>query len=343
MKYEFDVKPAFLDLNFEIRTQGSIREILERTEEHLQQLNSQFPDNSNTRILSPSAINTWLNCRMKFYYRYVNRLREPEKVTADIDPAMLGNILHEIMKSIYQSYRGQVLTGEILNSIVRNKQHLAGIINEAINEKFRDGSDNPVSGNELIVRDVLMAYVVRILEADKTFTPFTILNLEETFSFRMNADPSGSQIEVLVGGKIDRIDVVDGVTRIVGYKTGTVAEFIKSPGDLFADDRKKDSDGWLQTLLYCEAYLANTPGKIVRPSVYMIKKLAGGITSDKLRVKSDNKSETVINDYNLIRNDFMIGLKGLINIIFSNDEPFTMTKDIRGKCSYCPYRNLCMR
>ncbi len=343
MKYEFDVKPAFLDLNFEIRTQGSIKENLERTEDHLQQLHSQFLDKSNARILSPSAINTWLNCRMKFYYRYVNRLREPEKVTTDIDPAMLGNILHEIMKSIYQSYRGQVMTGEILNSIIGNKQHLAGIINEAIYEKFKDSSDSPVSGNELIVRDVLMAYVVRILQADKTFAPFTILNLEETFSFSMNANPTGSQIEIQVGGKIDRIDIVDRVTRIVDYKTGTVTEFIKSPIDLFADDRKKDPDGWLQTLIYCEAYIANTPGSIVRPSVYMIKKLTGGITSDKLRIKTGTKSEVLINDYKLVREEFMNGLEGIINIIFSNDEPFSMTKDIRGKCSYCPYRNLCMR
>jgi hypothetical protein len=280
---------------------------------------------------------------MKFYYRYVNRLREPDKVTTDIDPAMLGNILHEIMKSIYQSYRGQVLTEEILNSIIGNKQQLAGIINEAINVKFRIVSESLITGNELIVRDVLMAYVVRILQADKIFAPFTILNLEETFSFRMNADPTGSEIEITVGGKIDRIDVVDGVTRIVDYKTGTVAEFIKSPGDLFADDRKKDPDGWLQTLIYCEAYIANAPRTFVRPSVYMIKKLAGGIISDKLRVKTDNKSEITINDYNLIRDEFMIGLKGLINIIFSDDEPFTMTKDVRGKCPYCPYRNLCMR
>ena len=47
------------------------------------------------------------------------------------------------------------------------------------------------------------------------------------------------------------------VTRIVDYKTGSVSESINSIDDLFIDDRKKDADGWLQTLLYCEAYLCN--------------------------------------------------------------------------------------
>ena len=80
-------------------------------------------------------------------------------------------------------------------------------------------------------------------------------------------------IEIITGGKIDRIDIINGVTRIVDYKTGSVSEIINSVDDLFTDDRKKDSDGWLQTLLYCEAYLASKPGSIVRPSVYKIKKL----------------------------------------------------------------------
>ncbi|MBE3084905.1 MAG: PD-(D/E)XK nuclease family protein, partial [Bacteroidetes bacterium] len=258
-------------------------------------------------------------------------------------PAMLGNILHEIMKSIYQDYIGQVLTGEMLNSIIRNKQLLARVINEAINEKFKDGRDGLISGNELIVRDVLMAYLIRILHTDKTLAPLTILNLEDSFSFIMSAYSNGSQIEILTGGKVDRIDVVNGVTRIVDYKTGTVAEMINSPGDLFADDRKKDPDGWLQTLLYCEAYLANKPESVVRPSVYMIKKLTGGPHTDKLRLKTESKSELVIDDYRLVREEFMNGLKGVINTIFSNDEPFLMTSEIRSKCSFCPYKTLCMR
>ncbi|MDO9339988.1 MAG: PD-(D/E)XK nuclease family protein [Bacteroidales bacterium] len=343
MKYETAMKPDFMDLNFEIRTHGSIGERIERTAEHILQLNSQFLDKSKGRILSPSAINTWLNCRMKFYYRYVNHLKEPGKVSTDIDPAMLGNILHEIMKSIYQDYIGQVLTGEMLNSIIRNKQLLARVINKAINKKFKDGRDGLISGNELIVRDVLMAYLIRILHTDKTLAPLTILNLEDSFSFIMSVHSNGSQIEILTGGKVDRIDVVNGVTRIVDYKTGTVAEMINSPGDLFADDRKKDPDGWLQTLLYCEAYLSNKPGSVVRPSVYMIKKLTGGPLTDKLRLKTDNKSELVIDDYRLVREEFMNGLKGVINTIFSNDEPFLMTSEIRSKCSYCPYKTLCMR
>jgi hypothetical protein len=230
-----------------------------------------------------------------------------------------------------------------LNGIIRNKQFLARIVNETVNQKFKAGRNDSISGNELIVREVLLAYLKRILNADKALAPFVVLNLEDTFSFLLPFISNGSQVEILTGGKIDRIDNVNGVTRIVDYKTGNVSEYVNSVSDLFIDDRKKDADGWLQTLLYCEAYLATNPGSIVRPSVYKIKKLNGAIISDKLKLKNGSKNEDVIDNYDSVRDEFLHSLKGLISIIFSDDEPFVKTIDAWGKCSWCPYRTLCMR
>ena len=343
MKYEDTLKPDFLDLNFEIKTPCSPGERIERSKEHSEQLTAMFLGKNTGRLLSPSAINTWLNCRMKFFYRYINRLKETDNVTADIDPAMLGNILHEIMKNLYQPYIGSVLSVELLNGMIRNKQLLSNIINESVNEKFKAGRNDSVSGNELIARNVLMGYLIRILNTDKALAPLNILNLEDSFSFFLSLQLKESRIEILTGGKIDRIDTVNGMTRIVDYKTGRVSESVSTVNDLFVDDRKKDSDGWLQTLLYCEAYLAVNPGNVVRPSVYKIKKLNGQLLNDKLKLKTGSRIETVIDNYATMREEFLIGLKGLITTIFGEDEPFIKTADARGKCSYCPYKTLCMR
>jgi hypothetical protein len=343
MKYEDALKPDFLDLNFEIKIHLTPGEKIDRSEEHSKQLASLFLDRKSGRSLSPSAINTWLSCRMKFFYRYVNRLKEPENISVDIDPAMLGNILHAIMKNLYQPYIGSVLSGGMLNGMIRNRQFLTEIVNEAVNEKYKAGRNDSVSGNELIVRDVLMDYLNRILDTDKALAPFIILNLEDTFSFLLSSLSNGSQIEILTGGNIDRIDTINGVTRIVDYKTGTVSESVNSVSDLFIDDRKKDADAWLQTLLYCEALLATNSGSIVRPSVYKIKKLNRGLLSDKLKLKTGSRIETVVDNYETVRQEFLFGLKGLINTIFREDEPFVKTGDARGKCSWCPYSTLCMR
>lgn len=343
MKYNDLLKPDFLDLNFEIKAHLTPGDKIARREEHSKQLSLLFLDKNNGRLLSPSAINMWLSCRMKFFYRYINGLKEPDNITADIDPAMLGNILHEIMKNLYQPYLHTVLTSELLNGVIRNRQLLLKLVDDAVNEKFKSGRNDSIGGNELIVRDVLMAYLLRVLHSDKAFAPFTVINLEDSFSCNLSIQSEGSQIEIIAGGKIDRIDTVNGVTRIVDYKTGSVSDFISSADDLFIDDRKKDPDAWLQTLLYCEAYLAFKPGSIVRPSVYKIKKMNVASAGDRLRLKTGNRCETYIDNYMDIREEFVTGLKGLIATIFNEDEPFTKTADIRGKCSYCPYRILCMR
>jgi hypothetical protein len=280
---------------------------------------------------------------MKFLYRYIYRLIEPEIIATDIDPAMLGNILHEIMKNLYQPFVGKVLTAGILEGMIKDRQFLSITIAQGVNEKYKSGRDDSISGSELIVRDVLMTYLYRILNADKNLAPVGILNLEDTFDFPFSFSSRGSEIEIITGGKVDRIDNVSGVSRIVDYKTGTVSESVSSISDLFTDDRKKDADGWLQTLLYCEAYLSANPCNVVRPSVYKIRKLNSSLLSDKLKLKTGSRSETEIEDYGTVREEFLRGLKGLISTMFAEDEPFIKTADARGKCSYCPYKTLCMR
>jgi hypothetical protein len=341
MKYDEILKPDFFDLNFLIKTNTAYSDRLERTEEHLKLLESMFLDPSNGRSLSPSAINTWLSCRMKFFYRYINRLKEPDSVSDDIDPAMLGNIVHGIMSNIYKPYKGSLVSRETITGFIKNKELLLSTVNDAVNEQFKSGRHESESGNELIVRDVLMSYVTRILNYDKSVAPFTILNLEDSFVFNLPIQFRGKPVNILTGGKVDRIDRMDNV-RIIDYKTGTVSDSISSVSDLFVDDRKKDPDGWLQTLLYCEAFLAANPGTEVRPSVYKIRKMAGDGHSDKLRIKSRG-TDPIIENYSFIKDEFLDGLKELINIIFSENEPFKKTTDLKGKCSFCPYRTLCAR
>jgi hypothetical protein len=280
---------------------------------------------------------------MKFFYRYINGLKETEIISTDIDPAMLGNILHEIMKNLYQPYIGSLITSETLNGVIRNRQNLVMLVADAINEKFRAGRNDSVTGNELIVRDVLLSYLARILNTDIALVPFTVLHLEDSFSFNLPFVSNYPDVGISIGGKIDRIDKVNNITRIVDYKTGVVSEFINSLDELFTDDRKKDSDAWLQTLLYCEAYFNTKPGGIIRPSVYKIKKFISPLNGDKLRLKTGSRSEIFIDDYESVREEFMNGLKDLINTIFNENEPFVKTTDLRGKCSYCPYKTLCMR
>jgi CRISPR/Cas system-associated exonuclease Cas4 (RecB family) len=343
MKFNSILKPELVDLNLEIKSHGSIGEMIERREEHNYQLVSQYANVNSNRILSPSAINTWLNCRMKFYYKYVNHLKEPSELKTEIDPAMLGEILHEVMRSLYADLEGKVLSKEYISSILSDKKILSAVIEDVIGTIFRNGSEKAEQGNEIIVKEVLLTYLSKILITDLSISPMQIISLEQKYSFPLHISSGINELNITVGGVADRIDIINGIARVVDYKTGAVADSINSISDLFADDRKKDTDGWLQTLIYCEALCGKISVNGIRPSIYKIKKNTGDINSDKLRLRLDNRQEVLVEEYSEIRKDFIDGLIETIGLIFSNDEPFRMTADRTGKCRYCAYRALCMR
>jgi hypothetical protein len=343
MKYDPALKPEFMNLSFEISNPTAIGTVIERTAEHNRRLLSRFSAVNDRKRLSPSAINLWLNCRMKFYYRYVNDLKEPEKISGEIDPAMLGTLLHTVMKDIYSGYIGKVVNAAEIESVSNDKAGLSRLINKAINTQFNRKNDSVVAINEFIVRDVLLIFISRILELDSKAAPFSIVALEKPLTFGMSVNHDGVKSEILTGGIIDRVDIRDGVVRIVDYKTGKVSDSVKEISDLFREDRAKDADGWLQTLLYCEGYISLNPGIKVRPSIYKVKSIPGEQVSDYLVLKRGGKESNEVEDYSAVRKDFMIGLQSAAEAIFASNEPFMMTNDVWSKCSYCPYRVLCKR
>lgn len=341
MKYLDSDKPVMQDLSFRIRKQNPVPEVVERKDEHNKRLVERFSGkvNGRDRYISPSAINTWLNCRMKFYYRYVCGLEEKKKIQEEIDPATLGSILHSAIKTLYEKYRSKVLNGSEINSLLNNRNDLADLIRHTIRETTGGGNNQVFVGNEMIVRDVLMVFLSRVLLYDRDFAPLTILAFEEPFGFPVNIKTSEGNIILKAGGNIDRVDNKNGVTRIIDYKTGNVADSINSIGQLFMDDRDKDPDGWLQTLLYCESYLSVNQGVKAFPAIYKLRKNPGKDLSEKLLIKPD----FIVDDYNSVRDEFLEFLDITLGRIFSSEEPFVMTGKSWGKCSYCPFRGLCQR
>src|SRR5690606_12758921 len=64
-----------------------------------------LPDSKKQHRLSPSAINVWLDCRLKFYFQYVVQIREREEVQEKIDPAVFGNLAHYSLEFLYTGFK----------------------------------------------------------------------------------------------------------------------------------------------------------------------------------------------------------------------------------------------
>ncbi len=338
MKYSGALDPVIQSPGFEIRTNRPPGERVERTGVHQEILDRQFCGTGSGR-LSPTAINMWLNCSMKFYYRYVNELKEPARVSAEIDPVMMGNLLHEIMKGIYEVHNGKLISSDLIDTILKDGENVVSLIRETTSAIAGRNFSMKSDGNILITCDILEEYVSRIIGCDRGLAPFRIIGLEAPCNFEIPLTSDARKIRA--GGVIDRIDEVRGCFRIVDYKTGKTSERIPSVSELFTRGRPKDYDAWLQTLFYCEAYSQGNKDAIVRPSVYRIRALKDGY-DDRLAIGKGKEETVFVDNFLLVRDIFVNSLKETVTVIMDENVPFEMTED-RNSCRTCPYAILCMR
>jgi hypothetical protein len=339
MKYDRSMTPDFRNLGFSISNPSAIGTLVERNDEHKKRLLTRFSSGVKKKLFSPSAINTWLCCRMKFYYRYVNDIREPEKITGEIDQAMLGTLLHEAMREVYSGFRGKVVNVSDIRHF-SGTEHLESLISGAIHRLFRSNDISKEAVNEKIVKNVLHEYIKRIMETDLERAPFTIIDIEKPLSFKISVGDGRDETAILAGGYADRIDRKDGIVSVIDYKTGKVSGSIGNIEDLFLNDRSRELDGWLQTMIYCEGYLAEAPDGKVRPSVYRLRNLSGDDNSDYLEIRNQG---ILLEDYQRVREEFLSNFRILLTAVFSGSDPFIMTKNARTTCQWCPYRILCRR
>ena len=78
--------------------------------------------------ISPTAISTYLRCQLRFFYRYVSNLKEPDDNEEElIDNRIFGNSFHIACETLYKPFRQSPVTAMALDDLRRNAcQHDAG-------------------------------------------------------------------------------------------------------------------------------------------------------------------------------------------------------------------------
>ncbi len=108
LKYSRNFSPEYSSVFTRMNQRAVVAQERSRTPADILSLENKYLSGEKSSVLSPSAINTWLRCSMKFYYAYVCNIREPDSITAGIDPARFGTILHEVVSLVYQPFKGQI-------------------------------------------------------------------------------------------------------------------------------------------------------------------------------------------------------------------------------------------
>ena len=198
---------------------------------------------------------------------------------------MQQNVEKEVIKQFSEQYKkGDIKTGK--NLIVFN------VAQQYVNSFLKQEIKLLESGKKIIIREI---------ETDLK----VLLKIEEL------------NFPVYLTGKVDRVDEVDGVIRIIDYKTGRVEqrEVSVDTWEDFTVDYKKYSKPF-QILAY--AYMMNEKNSFTKPvegGIISFKNLKNGFIKFK-----EGKSSLIDNN---VLDKFFNELKQLILEICNINIPFT--------------------
>ena len=326
--------------------QNTLEIQIEKTPEILRRLYRAYDTaQPESVILSPSALNTYLDCRLRFYYRYVAGLKTPDEVSAEIDSALFGTIFHLSAQLAYTDLtaNGKMIQREDLERLLRDEIKLQGYVDQAFKQKlFKVAPEEKpeYNGVQLINSKVIVSYLKQLLRNDLQYTPFEMVAMEKKVSEKITIQTALGPLTLRLGGTIDRMDAKEGTLRIVDYKTGGSPKIPANIEQLFTPSETRPNYIF-QTFLYA-AIMSRKQPLMVAPALLYIHRAASESYSPVIEMGEPRNPKIPVNNFAFFEDEFRERLQALLEEIFDEKEPFTQTEDIK-KCAYCDFKAICKR
>ncbi len=284
------------------------------------------------RTISASALTTYLRCPKQFYYKYIERIAEPEQdESISASDLTIGNVLHAIMQHLYTPFINKNITLSVIEEL-----------KSQINDDHFWNNLLPLQDlkGDLLAECVVRNYVKNILDYDANIAPFLFLCAEQNVTYTL---PNN----LVIKGTIDRIDLYSNIARIIDYKTGKTDLEYTSMADVFGVVTNNESKNYvlrnkgksqiLQTMLYSLITAEKYP--YVAPYVYTTRHLSNASAITCVHRK-DSDAPLIFDQ--ALRQEFMEELLDLIAEILNRDIPFHPTTESHS-CDYCPFIALCQK
>ena len=286
--------------------------------------------------ISPSAINTYINCSLQYYFRYLAQLREKDDIEENIEAATLGSAIHFVLENLYKDLPNDLLTFNFVDAATKDKKRIRELLHESFEKRF-DGESLKRGKNYLLYR-VSLKLIDEFLKQEKrnlktleeSGRSMKLLMLEQEMAMPLNV----RGYDVLIKGKVDRVEWVNDTINIADYKTGTPSPIKSDEVALFATDPKYAKA--MQLLNYAWLYWKTNDSKSVnlRSGIYWLRESGKGF--DPLKMNGEDK---VTNDIFL---QFEEVLKNVLGELLNTEIPFSKTKDI-ARCEHCEFIRICRR
>lgn len=203
-----------INLGYDFKKQYSKIDLIKKTE----QVEKRLAEISSEGF-SPSSLIDYLTDPIEFYYKRILKIRETEKIESTLSYTGRGKIVHKVLEDLYEPYLNKTLRLENFNSM---EKRIEGLINEKFKKIY--GNSYKKTGSNYIIHEVLKKNIKDFILKEKNLVKdgrtIEIIYLEE--DLEKNISIPSLPFPVKFRGQPDRIDKLDGVTRIIDYKTGKI-------------------------------------------------------------------------------------------------------------------------
>lgn len=288
--------------------------------------------------LSPSALNTFKQCGLRFYYRYSAGLQEPEKLEESAESNTFGSILHACLDKLYRPYLKKQFNTQDFKSI---RKLVASTVTEAFAQKFGNRID---TGKLALQQEVIKVYIDKLLDLDASIVrelqekhaSMSLLEIEAELVATIDVNINGKAHLFYIKGTADRIDLLDDSIRIVDYKNSVHQSdaFTYKGFNALMEDVNYNKQ--FQLILYAWLYYKSHPEAIERLSPCIIPFKNFGSTK-YIKSESDKQNLKFTKEF---FDEFEHRLSVFIESIYSTEHPFSQTQD-EDQHTYCPYNVIC--
>lgn len=201
---------------------------------------------------SPSSLTSYIRNPIDFYKKKILQLKEIDEMEEIIAANTFGTIIHDTLKDLYTPFIKSFITKE---DIVKMKEKLLDEVTKQFKTHY--SLNSILSGKNLLTFEIANQFLKNFLnyeiaELDKG-KKIKIIEIEK--KVELNHEIQDLPVSIKLAGQIDRIDEVDGIIRILDYKTGKVTEsnLLIKDWDLLSTDYEYSKS--FQVLMYAYMYL----------------------------------------------------------------------------------------
>ena len=339
LESESDIKIKNISVSENLDSISSDKMIINKNQNIIKRLSSRFYKEG---YLSPSGVKDYMDCSLRFYYKYVANIREINPISKEILKPDFGRITHKALEFLYSDIKSQNPNWIInKNDFFKIKSSISGALELATRKHFKLNKKNELKleGNNIILSEIMKKYISDTLSFDEKYAPFQIIDLEgnKNSGYIKKIDIS-NKLSVRISGVIDRVDKKDDNYRIIDYKTGGDTKKIKTIEMLFSDKKNLRNDAVFQLFYYSLLLKEKLKNDLpITPGLLNIREMSNRNFS--INIFINNNKVNKINDH---LEEFENLLKDKLNEIFDIKLPFIETDD-KENCKFCSYKKLCAK